>query len=193
MKFEDRSEENQFVLLFLLVPSFYPIDFSYSNTINHMRSILTLYLFLPPSLRIKVFFTWCDEALVGRKKDTEVDLTEKGIFDPNLILVNDHDCNVVDTSVKITKPDTGELKMSVHYKGTCFLTNMELHTFPFDCQNLQMVFKPYKLAIEDVVLVPGDQTDCALASQVCLHVYAFFLYICMFVCLLVYILVCGLC
>lgn len=35
----------------------------------------------------------------------------------------------------------GEVKCSKHYKGTVFLTSMDLRLFPFDCQNLQVTFE----------------------------------------------------
>lgn len=44
---------------------------------------------------------------------------------------------------EITIPK-GEVKCSKHYKGTVFLTSMDLRLFPFDCQNLQVTSSVYR-------------------------------------------------
>jgi hypothetical protein len=88
---------------------------------------------------MKAFFSWCDEKLIGRKKGESVNYEEDGkLFDPNIVVTNAH--NLTETSItnKLIDSKTGEVKRTVTYKGTVFLLGMNLNTFPFDCQNLQV-------------------------------------------------------
>lgn len=106
---------------------------------------------------IKIFLFWADEKLIGRKKGSPVDYeAEKDLFEPNIIVTNEHQLTIVekDCNTKIDDPKTGGVKRTEHLKGTVFLGSMELKMFPFDCQNLQICFKPYRLAREECILRP---------------------------------------
>ena len=92
------------------------------------------------SIDIKVFMYWDDPKLIGRAKG-DVDYTvEKGLFEPDIIVTNDHDLSEVekDQNTKVVDSKKGSVKRTMHYKGTVFLGSMDLALFPFDCQNLQV-------------------------------------------------------
>lgn len=108
---------------------------------------------------IKIFLFWTDEKLIGRKKESFVDYeTEKDLFEPNIIVTNEHQLTVVekDCNTKINDSETGGVKRTQHFKGTVFLGSMELKMFPFDCQNLQICFKPYRLKRDECILRPKE-------------------------------------
>ena len=89
---------------------------------------------------IKIFLTWTDEALIGFKGDlsTETYKTNKDLFDPQIIVTNGHDLKEIERNLKIIDKSSGEVKLTLHCIGTLYMTSMELHRFPFDCQNLQV-------------------------------------------------------
>jgi chromatin remodeling complex protein RSC6 len=116
---------------------------------------------------MKAFFSWKDEKLIGRKNGANINYEEeKGLFDPDIVVSNEHDLKLESSVTKLTDPDTGEVKRTNSYKGTVFLLSMNLKSFPFDCQNLQICFKPYKLPIESVKLVPKPATESAMDHPV---------------------------
>jgi hypothetical protein len=116
---------------------------------------------------MKVFFSWKDDKLIGRKNGASINYEEeKGLFDPDIVVTNEHDLNLESSVTKLTDPETGEVKRTNSYKGTVFLLSMNLKSFPFDCQNLQICFKPYKLPIESVKIVPKPATESALDHPV---------------------------
>lgn len=43
---------------------------------------------------------------------------------------------------------------------------MELNLFPFDCQNLQVILKPYKLPLEEAELTPLKDDPCSMDNKV---------------------------
>jgi hypothetical protein len=95
---------------------------------------------------MKVFFSWWDEKLIGRKKGCDVNTKEeKDLFEPDIIVTNEHNLITVSNSTKLVDSLTGEVKRTVTYKGTLFLLSMNLRAFPFDCQNLQVshIRKPF--------------------------------------------------
>jgi hypothetical protein len=133
------------------------------NLISEINAILSTFL-----IDAKVFFTWTDEAVIGQTKlkDDEY-FGNKKYFDPQIIVTNGHDLKDPPArSVKITNPETGEVKVTVHYVGSVYMTSMNLHLFPFDCQNLQLQLKPYKLPIEDVIFIPRPSSDCCIEHHV---------------------------
>mmetsp|Transcript_23398 Transcript_23398/g.22536 ORF Transcript_23398/g.22536 Transcript_23398/m.22536 type:complete len:803 (+) Transcript_23398:414-2822(+) len=130
------------------------------NCVSDISEILCTF-----EVDLKVFFRWNDDALIGRKKGSSVDIEEKGLYDPDIVITNEHNISEVSSVSKITDSATGAVKCSKHYKGTAFVTSMDLKLFPFDCQNLQICFKPYKLAIEDVIMVPSDLEECVMESR----------------------------
>lgn len=88
---------------------------------------------------MKVFYGWKDEKLVGRKNGSNVNYEEeKGLFDPDMVVTNEHELNQESSVTKIVDSATGEVKRTCVYKGTVFLLSMNLKSFPFDCQNLQV-------------------------------------------------------
>lgn len=90
---------------------------------------------------IKIFLYWTDDKLIGRKKGSFIDYeAEKDLFEPNIIVTNEHQLTVVekDCNTKIDNDKTGGVKRTAHFKGTVFLGSMDLKMFPFDCQNLQV-------------------------------------------------------
>ena len=89
---------------------------------------------------MKVFFTWTDEKLIGKKSGATINYEEeKGLFDPDIVVSNEHDLNLESTVTKLVNSETGEIKRTCSYKGTVFLLSMNLKSFPFDCQNLQVI------------------------------------------------------
>ena len=116
------------------------------------------------AIDIKCFMYWDDAKLIGRKNGSFINYdTEKGLFEPDIIVTNDHDLIEVvkDQNTKIVDPEKGSVKRTMHYKGTVFLGSMDLKLFPFDCQNLQICFKPYKLPKDELILV-SKLKECAV-------------------------------
>lgn len=88
---------------------------------------------------MKVFYCWTDEKLIGRKKGETIDYeAEKGLFDPDIQITNEHDLQEISNVTKIVDSATGEVKRTIQFKGTVFLLSMDLRSFPMDCQNLQV-------------------------------------------------------
>lgn len=132
------------------------------NCISSISSILCTY-----EVDAKIFYFWDDAKLIGREKNSSVDLeNEPGLFNPDIVVTNKHILEVTTSDIKITDSKKGSVKMSIHVKGTCFLTAMELNLFPFDCQNLLISLKPYKLPYEEVILVSKPEDECAMDNNV---------------------------
>ena len=104
------------------------------NCVSEIDAINSTFL-----VDIKIFYTWVDALLIGKKEVTEEDyLSNKKLFDPQLIITNGHDLRDVSKTMKITDSSIGEVKWTVHTVGTVYMTSMDLRLFPFDCQNLQV-------------------------------------------------------
>ena len=88
---------------------------------------------------MKVFYGWIDKNLVGREKGATINYDEEeGLFEPDIQITNEHDLKEISNITKIVNSKTGEVKRTVQFKGTLFLLSMDLRSFPFDCQNLQV-------------------------------------------------------
>lgn len=131
------------------------------NCISNIDSITSTF-----EVDIKIFLYWKDPKLIGKKKGTVVDISSDGLFNPDIRITNEHAIVEDSNEVKMLDSSTGSVKQSIEAKGTCFLTTMELDMFPFDCQNLEVVLKPYKLAIQDVTLVPFSTDPCSMDNKV---------------------------
>jgi hypothetical protein len=132
------------------------------NLISEINAILSTFL-----IDVKIFFTWTDEALIGVKKiNDEEYFGNKKYFDPQIFVTNGHDLNEKSKTIKITNEETGEVKLTVHYVGSVYMTSMNLRLFPFDCQNLQLQLKPYKLPIEDVIFAQRPSADSCIEHHV---------------------------
>ncbi|CAK9251377.1 unnamed protein product [Sphagnum jensenii] len=80
---------------------------------------------------VKIFTYWTDEKLVGRKNGSFIDYEkEKGLFEPDIIVTNEFQLNVVDkdSNSKIIDPKTGEVKRRKYH---WHLTNVYLPTAAF--------------------------------------------------------------
>lgn len=132
------------------------------NCISNIDSILCTY-----EVDAKIFYFWDDEKVVGRPKGTSLKLEdEPELFNPDIVVTNGHNLDIQSVDVKVTDAKKGSVKMSIHIKGECFLTAMELHLFPFDCQNLLITLKPYKLPYEEVILISKPEEECAMDNNV---------------------------
>lgn len=114
---------------------------------------------------IKIFIYWKDPKLVGRKKGDKVSFDED-IYNPDIVIVNEHNMKRISNELKMVDGETGLVKQSIEASGTCFLTTMELDLFPFDCHNLRIVLKPYKLPIEEAFLSPYSSDPCSMDYQI---------------------------
>ena len=145
-------------------PSSSPIKLYIHYKINYIADINVLTSSF--MCDIKVFYKWFDPYLVGRKKDSSIDFKEKGVFNPDVTIQNAFEITETSSTAKLVDSSTGEVKLTGHtrtillpslltylltylftvcYKGTFFITAMPLQLFPFDCQNLQLTFRPHKL------------------------------------------------
>ncbi len=115
---------------------------------------------------IKVFYKWYDPFLIGRKKDSSIDFKEKGVFNPDIAIQNAFDITETSSSAKIVDGKTGEVKLTVSYKGTFFITAMSLQLFPFDCQNLQLTFRPHKLSSTDLQVIALPAVESAMERSI---------------------------
>eukprot|EP01035_Chromulina_nebulosa_P018839 gene18839-24624_t len=132
------------------------------NCLSEINAILSTF-----KIDVKIFYTWYDPALIGRKKISESEyINDSSLFHPEIIVTNGHDLEEKSKTVKIADSKTGEFKLTVHYVGTLYMTSMDLKLFPFDCQNLQIQLKPYKMPLEDVVLEPKPASECCLEHHV---------------------------
>lgn len=132
------------------------------NCVSDISAILSTF-----EVDIKIFYYWVDAKLIGKKKNSDVDFSEdKTLFNPDVVITNEHNLEERSRTVKVNNPKTGEVKCSLQYNGTVFMTSMDLKFFPFDCQNLQVCIKPYKLPIEECILVARPAADCALDHHV---------------------------
>lgn len=113
------------------------VQLSYKiNCISDVSAVMCTF-----EIDLKVFAYWCDPLLVGRKKGELLDYdAEKELFEPDIIVTNERELTLVekDNNTKIIDSKTGEVKRSIHYRGTVFMGSMDLKLFPFDCQNLQV-------------------------------------------------------
>ncbi len=66
--------------------------------------------------------------MVGRAKDTDIDLEEPGVFNPAIVLVNDKDLTLISNKTKVVNT-AGVVKQSLYYKGSVFLIGMEVPLF----------------------------------------------------------------
>jgi hypothetical protein len=84
----------------------------------------------------KLFAWWVDPSLANRDvKGAPVDWGKKGVFDPQLTVINEHDIQPKNVGHKLTKSTEqgGHVKWSAHFHGTLFVY-MDLRYFPFDFQ-----------------------------------------------------------
>lgn len=114
---------------------------------------------------IKLFIYWRDPKLVGRKKGAKVSFDE-GLYNPDIIIVNEHNLKRISNELKVVDGEVGLVKQSIEASGTCFFTTMELDLFPFDCHNLRIVLKPYKLPFEEAFLSPYSSDPCSMDYQI---------------------------
>eukprot|EP01032_Pedospumella_encystans_P024128 gene24128-27298_t len=138
------------------------VDVSYKiNCISHIDSVTSTYY-----IDVKLFFHWIDPKFIGRKKNESVDIKTEGAWNPDIVVTNEHQLTSVDQhrDIKVNNSATGELKSSNQYRGTLFINNMDLATFPVDCQNLQICLKPYKLETEKLILRPRRE-ESAIEQQ----------------------------
>lgn len=132
------------------------------NCISNIDSISCTY-----EVDAKIFYFWDDEKVIGRPKGTSLNLKEEpDLFDPDIQITNSRNLEKTLIDTRVTDSKKGSVKMSIHVKGECFLTAMELHLFPFDCQNLLITLKPYKLEYEKVILVSKPEEECAMDNNV---------------------------
>ena len=115
---------------------------------------------------IKVFYKWNDPFLIGRKKDSSIDFKEKGVFYPDIEVQNAFDIIETSVSSKLVDSTTGEIKLTACYKGTFFITAMSLQLFPFDCQNLQLTFRPHKLNANNLQIIAMPAVDSAMERSI---------------------------
>ena len=114
---------------------------------------------------VKVFLFWTDKKAIGKKAGVTINLQKEGLFDPDIYVTNDHHLHIVSTEPRVTKSETGEIKCTIHYRGTAFIRAMELGLFPFDCQNLQICLQSKSCAVQKLILVPRTD-ECALEHHV---------------------------
>lgn len=128
------------------------------NCISDINSVSCTF-----EISMKIFYIWEDKKLIGRKKGSSVEYEEDdGLFNPEIGITNDHNLEEISKVTKITDSDKGEIKQTITYKGTVFLLNLNLRSFPYDCQNLQICFKPYKMDCKKVLLEAKAPDECAM-------------------------------
>jgi hypothetical protein len=114
---------------------------------------------------IKVFLFWTDPKAIGMKEKQIINLEQHHLFNPEIVVSNDHHLTVVSTEPRVTNAKTGEVKCTIHYRGTVFIRDMELNLFPFDCQNLQICLKSKTFGVDQMLLMPKPD-ECALEHHV---------------------------
>jgi hypothetical protein len=128
------------------------------NCISDISSLMGTF-----TIDMKLFFKWCDTSLVGRDKKIPIEESDLS-SDPNICVINDHEIQEVQRKLILSDPKTGQVKLTLQVKGTCFIKNMMLNTFPWDCQNLQIILQPYKLDYKKVILV-SDPNESVMTDH----------------------------
>lgn len=113
---------------------------------------------------LKLFYEWKEPLVGDRPKGSIVDISKEKLWNPEIIIVNSH--SLVEESCKIVVSKPGEIKMTSHLRGECFLTSMSLRMFPFDCQNLQISLRPYKMPVDECLLVASPSSASAMDKHV---------------------------
>jgi hypothetical protein len=90
------------------------------------------------AIDMTVFLWWKDEKLIGRPEGDTVDYSEKGLYEPHVVVNNAFQLDEISSVTTIVTPETGEVMRSTNYKGSCFIQSMTLEMFPYDCQNVQV-------------------------------------------------------
>jgi hypothetical protein len=96
------------------------VDVSYKiNCVSHIEEVTSTYY-----IDMKLFYHWTDKNFIGKPKGEVVDLKE-GSWNPEITVTNEHKLERVldrdQNEVKVTNSKTGEIKYSVHFRGTLFI------------------------------------------------------------------------
>lgn len=96
------------------------VEVSYKiNCLSHIDAVTSTYY-----VDVKLFYHWTDPNFIGRKKNELVDIKTEGSWNPDIIVTNEHELNVVEDhrEIKVNNPKTGEIKSSIQYRGTLFIS-----------------------------------------------------------------------
>jgi hypothetical protein len=102
----------------------------------------------------EVFFFWNEPKAVGRPLGEILHLKKEDMFDPQIYVTNQHELHHHHYETRVLDSFNGDVVCSVHYRGTLYITGMDLRYFPFDCQNLQIGLRTTRLEAEKVLLKP---------------------------------------
>ena len=107
---------------------------------------------------MEVEFYWNEPKAIGRDEGEVLDLKKNDMFDPQIYVTNQAELEKHHYVTQVLDSSTGDVICRVRYRGKCYITNMDLSYFPFDCQNLQVGLRTTRLEVEKVVL--KARNDC---------------------------------
>ena len=114
---------------------------------------------------IKLFLLWTDPKVIG-KKAGQINLKEENLTDPDIIITNERNLDVLSKEIKIVDSGIGKIKCTTHYRGSVFISDMSLKLFPFDNHNLQFGLRPRLLDKKSIILKADNPKMCILDSFV---------------------------
>ena len=114
---------------------------------------------------IKLFLSWNDPKAIG-KKAGEINLKEEKLTDPEIIITNERNLDVLSKDIKIVDSGIGKIKCTTHYRGSVFISDMSLKLFPFDNHNLQFGLRPRLLDNKSIIFKADNPKMCILDSFV---------------------------
>lgn len=133
------------------------VEVSYCiNYISNIEAVTSTF-----EVDAEVCLFWLEPKVIGRKEGEVLNLKKEKLFDPDIYVTNEHRLKPLQFITTVSNSKLGEVRSRVHIHGTLFITAMDLSTFPFDCQNLQIGLRATRLDSSQVVISSrGDQ--CAL-------------------------------
>lgn len=138
------------------------VEISYGiNCVSNISAATSTY-----EIDVNLYFHWIEPLAIGRNKKKTLDLEAEGLFDPDIRISNEHELEILNQSVKLVNSQTGEIKCSLHCRGSLFITSMSLELFPFDYQNLNIVLKPKKIPSSQLILSARGPEHCAFNRSV---------------------------
>ena len=131
------------------------------NCVSNVSALDSTY-----DIDINVHLYWRDPKAIGIPNKSVLDLQQMKLFDPELVISNQHILTEIAHKSKVVDSSTGEIKCSLQYRGSAFIMGLDLALFPFDYQNLNFVLRPRRLASDKLILKVRKKSECAFNRSI---------------------------
>jgi len=131
------------------------------NCVSNVSAVDSTY-----DIDINVHLHWFEPKAIGMQNRSVLDLQKLKFFDPEIVVSNQHVLTELMHSSRLVDSTTGEIKTSLQYRGSVFITNMNLTLFPFDYQNLNFILRPRRLDSEKLVLKVRPKKECTFNRSI---------------------------